>query len=347
MSLLFFDGFDDYVAAGASPDTAMLASGYARSGGSLASDNTPNGLGRSLRKRTSSQPTIVPAGQDVTQLFTGFHFISPDALVEVIANFYSENLLGTFRPQVTIIVNGQRGITVTNQLRTIVYGASDPALVSPGVFYFVEVKVDHVAGSVTVRLNNEVVVVAVLTLPFGTTNCVELPQVIDSRAGGDKFYDNLYILDGETGIAPYNDFLSEAYVFTAAPDADTGPNAFDIVGLGTDNFAVVDDGFVNDGDYLTTTTDGAQDWWSVANVPADTLEVFAVGIVHRTRKGAGPAQYRSLARIGATEVANATRSVSSTFSARMDIMTEKPGGGSWAVADANAFEIGIEAIAPV
>lgn len=347
MSLLFFDGFDDYAATNAAPDDAMLASGYARAGNSRSRSETPNGLGRSLGKRATSQPTVLPLGGEIEQLVVGFHYHAPDGVLDVIANFFSENLLGTYRSQFSVILNGQRGITVTNNIRTLVYGASAPALISPGVWYHIEVKVNHSTNEVIVRLNQETVVVAAFDIPFDATNVLELPATTDARAGGFKAFDNLYVLDCETGVAPFNDFLGETYVFTSGPISDAGPNDFEIVGTADpDNYQAVDDDFVNDGDYLTSIVDGARDWFGTTNVPADTLEVYAVGIVHRTRKGSGPAQYRSLARIGATEVANPIRSVSNTFSARLDIMHEKPGGGAWTVEDANALEIGIEIIEP-
>jgi len=348
MSLLFFDGFDDYGVSGQDIDVPMLTSGYAISGRAFSSDITPNGTGRSLRKINSSGNgefhTFLPVGGDIEELIVGFHTNQPDVNAGIIITFYNENLLGSFREQVRLTMNGQRGLTLN--LGSTVFTASDPAIFFPNVWYYVEVKIDHTNKQIIVRLNGEEVIAADVTLAYGSTNVIRFNGK-DDLSGTSKYYDNLYCIDAAVGGAPFNDFLGESYVFTSRPEADASDNEFTMQGgEGTDHYTTVDDDFITDGDYLYTSTAALQEWFDIVDVPADTLEVYAVGLMTRTRKDNGAASYKALARLGATEATLPTHAISNTFNGILDIMEEKPGGGSWTIADANDLEIGFESVDP-
>lgn len=349
MSLLHFDGFDDYGANNATINTALLASGYSQSNTIRSFDANPIGFGRSMGVYNSSGSgpgtgLYKPMG-DIAKPIVGFHFMVPNETYSTLIQFANGNLLGSVTGDTVIMVNEQRGITVRDAAGNTVFGASDGSLISPGVWYFLEVMADYATDEVTVRLNEDTIIPAA---PIVTArNTVNLFRFTgrDNFNGTFKQFDNLYILDGASGGAPFTDFLGEIAVITCRPDSDATPNEMTVNGSAEpEHYKVVDDDTINDADYLSADTDGLEEWFTVTDLPIDTLSVYAVAAAPRLRKGAGPANYRTMVKVGGAGVpqVNADRASSATFSTVLDIMDERPGGGTWSVADVNDLYIGIE-----
>lgn len=357
MSLIHFDGFDDYrphTSSNVSGDSAMngalLSAGYSNAYFTRAENANPIGQGRSLACINTSGTTSFsglrkPIG-DVAKPIVGFHMLMPnDGTRSRICGFKNGNLLGGVTDDIMLIMNEQRGITLTNTGMSTVYAASEGSIVFPGVWYFLEIMADYATKQCTVRLNEDTIIPAA---PFPSARTtVNLFDFMgrDSFSATAKLYDNLYILDGATGGAPFTDFLGEIAVITSRPDADTVANEMTVNGSAEpEHYKVVDDDFSNDADYLSADTEGLEEWFSVTDLPIDTLAVYAVAAAPRLRKGAGPARYRTMVRIGdsGTPHINDDRSSSAAFSTVLDIMSERPGGGTWTVEDVNDLQIGFE-----
>lgn len=350
MSLIWFDGFDDYTATG-SATSHLLSSGYAIAPSSGTDADTPHGVGRSMRILNTSgnqQFSLYKAlGVGTDDIVMGFHFKPTNASFNSIVRFHNENLLGSIREAGMLIMNAQRGVTWTNHNANVAYAASDANVIFPNVWYFVEVRLNFATGYVTVRLNEEVVLNAnvLASLTHQTVNMFSFPGK-DDFSGAAKLYDNVYVLDASVDDAPFNDFLGEVVCYSLRPMSDAGANDFSIVGsVDPEHYKAVDEEFILDGDYLTTVTAGDIEMFGLTDLPVDTLEVYAVGIAVRSRKEpAGPAQYRAIARLGVDTENLTTRAASATFQTKLEIMQQKPGGGSWSISDANGLEIGTEAM---
>lgn len=283
MSLIWFDGFDDYV-TGSGVASSLLSSGYAIAPNHGVSADTPHGIGRSMRILNSSgneQFTLYKAlGIGTDDVIMGFHFKPTNASFNSIVRFHNENLLGSIREAGMLIMNAQRGLTWTNHGANVVYAASDANVIFPNVWYFVEIRLNFATGYVTVRLNEEVILNAnvLASLAHQTVNMFSFPGK-DDFSGASKLFDNLYVLDASVDDAPFNDFLGEVVCYSLRPMSDAGANDFDIIGsVDPEHFKAVDEEFIMDGDYLTTTTVGDIEMFGLTDLPADTLEVYAVGV---------------------------------------------------------------------
>lgn len=345
MSLIFLDGFDDYAVAGDNLDAPLQSAGYAYAQRTSCSNDTPTGIGRSLRLFNTVPGNCsvdLPTG-DVADLIVGGHVKLPNEPASSIMAFYNEDTLGAIRPQAMVILNAQRGVTICDVAQSIAYAASAPALMYPGVWYYFEVRVNHATGRMTVRLNEDTVIADVV-VPLGSLGSTNIVRLVGADTGQStfKYWDNLYVLDADVGTAPFNDFLGEVAVFTGRAQSDAGPNEMALVGTtGPEHYKGVDDDFYNDGDYLVAATPGLDEWFTMTDMPTDTLQVYAVVIATRIRKGSGPARYQNSARIGASVLTMPDKASSASFTTYIDILNEKPGGGTWSITDANAVQIGI------
>lgn len=353
MSLIWLDGFDDYGNNDANVSTLMKTTGYAATNKLYASTDTPHGLGKSLYTLNTSGNDINhialrrALGGDIEDCIVGLHVKMPDDGLQRILGFEWENGLGSFSTQFMLAMNGQRGITVTNANINVAYAVSEPNVFFPEVWYFLEVRLDIPNNQIVVRVNEDIVINAEFIAPKQQgTNILRLYNK-DSFSSTRKKFDNLYIIDANTGAAPFDNFLGEIVVHTSLPNTDAGANDWDIVGTGTDHFAQVDDPVINDADYLTSETVGDIEFFGVEDVPTDTLQVLAVGIATRMRKEAGGTGYfRTKARVGATVADMPEHNPSSNFTTTLDIMHYKPSGGAWTIEDANDLHIGAEVLAP-
>jgi hypothetical protein len=156
-------------------------------------------------------------------------------------------------------------------------------------------------------------------------------------------FDDLYVCDG-TGSAPANDFLGDCRVEAIFPSGNG--NSSVLVGSdgnSTDNYLLVDEAAPNTTDYVESSTVTDKDTYAYGNLAATTGTVFGVQPVPFAAKtDAGTRSIVSVARVSATEVDSAAKTLSTTYTYYPDVREAKPGGGAWAIGDVNGAEFGVK-----
>lgn len=345
--LLWMDGFDDY------PDADVLTSaGYIDGGGYLSmSVDTPHGLGQALRIGTNTAGGNGSWNRAIgnhQHVIVGAHYKCGEYTNNLIFELQVGDGKGNINTVLTLFGNEKRGVSVLSGGNVLI--ETPPNVLFPNVWYFVEWEVDFLTGKIVVRINDSEIINQVSGFLSGTT------QLCNIVAGGSRswtsqfdrqLWDNLYILDPSTGAAPFDTFLGEIIVFTGRPGADIGPNEWNTEGLAlAGHFDAVNDLVYDDTDYLHIINPDLEEWFSVTNLPIDTLEVLAVGIAPRVSKdgGGGVGRYKALASVNTDIVELPTRSASTNPFTKLEIMETTPSGAAWSIADANNLNVGIRSV---
>lgn len=104
-----------------------------------------------------------------------------------------------------------------------------------------------------------------------------------------------------------------------------------------------------DNDIITAATAGLKSTFVMSDVNAsfNGLAVAGVGVVARVRKGAtGPQNLAGVARIGGTDYDSANVAPASNYTAKRALWETSPAtSGAWTIAEINAAEFGIKAVA--
>jgi hypothetical protein len=354
--LFLLDGFDNIGANDENIADKLISFGYNSTNSLYSSTDTPHGYGSSLygtfRWGYENSQGRRPIGGDCADLIVGFHvkLASQNAGVNLMG-FTKENFLGQYTNTVWLLANGQSGLTLTSDARNVVYATTAANIFERNTWYFVEMRFNFQTGVFTLRLDEDVVIEApICTAAILGLDVINVVRTLgeDSNGGVRTLYDNMYMSNGQGAVAPFDDFLGETVIYTSLPDADTGPNGFDLVTTTgeVEHFKAVDDPVIDDTNYLQTSEINDGEYFSVTNVPADTIEVIAVGVATRMRKlGGADGRFRVKARIGASELTLPSRPITSaTFLTKLEVLPQKPGGGPWSIADANALQVGIETL---
>lgn len=360
--ILLLEGFDDYATANNGTRAGMLSSGYSAAGAQCVSrTNTPHGMGQSLRVPNSygdSDPSCAYAyGGTIADLITGFHFNFVNGIVFSgaalpILGFCREDYLGNYGYTLWLIRNAQSGLTLArsdnngNGYNVAALAYSDANLVFPDTWYFVELRFNFLSSTFEVWLDEDLVISASTGgFPISAINMFRTTGP-SGNVNPELLLDNMYALNGQGASAPFNAPLGEIIVFTSNPDGDADPNEMTMHGTTeTDHYQLVDDAAIDDSNYLTTETED-EEYFTIQNLPADTIELLAAGIAARLRKDAGsPARFRMKARIGASETVGGNKTISATFQTKYEWLAEKPGGGAWEISDGNSLEVGVETVA--
>lgn len=220
-------------------------------------------------------------------------------------------------------------------------------------WYYIEFKatIHNSTGAAEIKLDgaSEVSVSGTDTQATGNATA---DQVVVGHFGGSGFngalyIDDFYICDG-TGSAPTNDYLGDIRVQALFPSGNG--NTSNLVGSdgnSTDNYLLVDETPPNDDtDYVESSTVGDKDTYAFGNLTPTTGTVYGVQVVPRARKtDAGTRKIASIARLSATEVDSADKTLSTTYVYLPDVREAKPGGGTWSISDVNSAEFGAKVTA--
>lgn len=349
MTLIWMDGFDDY-GTGANIAGTLTSGGYASANTIGVTTDTPTGTGYAITTKDDSANSVSQValrralGGNYEDVIAGFHIKVDNRSTYRLMAFEFEDGLGNFTTQAQLLMNGQGGITLTNSSSSVAYAVSEPNVFLPNVWYFMEVRLDIPNNLLIVRINEEVVMATEHIAPKLYTNIFRLFGK-DYSTYSYRRFDNLYLIDADSGLAPFNDFLGEVAVGTGKPVADAAPNDFTVTGTGPGHYGQVDDPTLNDADYLSSETVGQQELFEMEDVPIDTLEVLAVGLVYRVRKEAGGSGFiRGIAQVGEDTLLLPDRNPTSVFANQLEIMERQPNGGAWTIAAADDLKLGVEII---
>lgn len=160
--------------------------------------------------------------------------------------------------------------------------------------------------------------------------------------------DDIYMLDSvDSGVGgmPNNTFLGDVKVSALFPNGNGNSSLM----LGSDgnsvnNYLLVDETSPNgDTDYVESATVSNKDTYAYTDLTTTTGSIYGVQILPYVRKtDAGTRKIASIARLSATEVDSADRTLNSGYAYFPDVRETKPGGGQWAIADVNSAEFGVK-----
>ena len=168
--------------------------------------------------------------------------------------------------------------------------------------------------------------------------------------GYSSAQDDMYVLNetdatATTGRAD-NAFLGDVKVETVQPNGNGATSQWvGSDGNSTDNYLLVDENPANTTDYTGSAINGDRDLWTIGDIPATALSVYAVlPAVYAAKSDAGAASLKILHRDNAgTVTAGSAQTLSTTWGWYLGgVITAKPSGGAWTVAEVNALQIGVE-----
>lgn len=227
-------------------------------------------------------------------------------------------------------------------------GGTGTAVLSAGVWYYVEAKVfvHDTTGTFDVKLNGaSELALTGLDTRNGATTTIDTIR-IGNTGTATASYDDLYILD-TSGSAPTNDFLGDCRVEAIFP---TGAgNYAQWTPLSSTNVSNVDE-TTPDGDttYNSSSTANQIDSFAYGNLTPSSATVYGLQYALYARKDdAGTRTIAPLARISSTDYASATtHNLSTSYAYYLQIKEQSPASSSaWTVSEINGAEFGYKEIA--
>lgn len=228
--------------------------------------------------------------------------------------------------------------------------SSDPNVVLPGLWYWIETKVfvDDTVGTVEIRVNGTTRINFVGDTRSGVTS-VLLDQIFIgcAVAGGRNAnfrVDDVVMLNG-AGSAPNNNFIGDSRVHNLLP---TGNGNYSQLlgsdGNSTDNYLLVDENPPNTSDYVGSGTSGQKDSYPVTDLPAAAVLVRGVAQrAYAASSDAGPRAARNFVRIAGADYTNPDYNLGANYLLYSDISQVSPAtAAAWTVAEVNAAEFGFE-----
>lgn len=328
MALLFMDGFD----------TADYATKWIYPGGNLASSTTTRfGTGRSIAfGGASTSGTLQKSFTAVSQIFAGIavsstsygngHFLrlfgDSGATQHLGLQFVNATTLGLFRGSTQIAT-----ATVPNM--------------AGGAWLYVEIMgtLSDTVGTCKVRVDGtEVINFSGDTKNAGTNSTIDA-VILGSWTG--HTVDDFYICDSSGG-APYNTFLGDVRVVTLSPTA-AGSSTQLTPDTGS-NYARVNEIPYSASNYVSGSTPGLRDTYTIGDLPAGVATVHAVQhniIAKRTSTGA--IAVKPAIKSGASVYYGTTTSMTTSDVTISDLRITDPNtAAAWTVSGVNALESGLE-----
>ncbi len=299
---------------------------------------TRYGAGKSLAHNSDNAGSFRKSiGATYATLIMGFGFLTTnhsastqfvqlaDGSANVIAGVRLNT--GTFR------------IEIVNSGGTVI--ATGTTAINNSAWYYIEllIAVNGASGSCALHVNG-VQEVAPTTSNFGTSNIGTVIMNTLNVAGGDSFWDDIYMVDNST-------FLGDVRVETIWPDGDGASSAW-TPSTGTSHSALVDETTPNgDTDYVSSSNPGDVDLYTFGNLSSTVAIIHAVQKTLTFRKeDSAVRQIRAVTRQGSTNYdGTVVGTASTTYAMVSEIDNLDPTGASWTVANVNADQWGVKVVA--
>ncbi len=342
MSIVFIDGFENYGPNGTSGQTLedrMQQHWDNANVTSQASDTTIQdgraGMGKSLFWGTQNHwfTKFVPPSQTY---FIGFNYFVPSKLTEggqIIETFAS----GLYQFRLAAWNDG----TLKVYRYTTVVGSTLPNVLRPNTWNHIELRLFCAnVGSYEIRVNDiNVLSDPSVDLQNGAYNLIDTIQFPAGYGGGQ--IGDIYLATGAGG----QDFMGALKAETIRPDADTAQVDW-TPSTGSDHYALVDEVYPDDSDYVSSSTPGDKDLYDFGNLTAIQSGVKAVQISTLAMVSqATPKDLIPVVKSNTTEQDGATHRVSGLTSKQyFDIWEQDPDTAvDWTTTGVNAIQAGVKA----
>lgn len=345
MALRFCDSFDHYVTADLnSKYTTVTGAGVISAG---------NGRNSTAGFRTSNHNNALTKTIDAQATWIVGFAMRINALPSSTQGALMTLMDGAI-VHVTLQINPSGLLEVRRGTNAGTLLATGSTVLATNTFYYIEMKItiSDAAGAVVIHINS---VAETLTFVSGTATTQDTRNAGNASANIIAFpngasslstnvdYDDLYVCDSTGGTN--NDFLGDVRVEALFPNGDG--NSSQLVGSdgnSVNNSLLVDETAPNsDTDYVESSTVSDKDTYAYSNMTPTAGTVAGVQVLPFAKKtDAGARSIVSVARLSATEVDSAAKTLNTTYGYLPDVRETKPGGGAWAVSDVNSAEFGVK-----
>jgi hypothetical protein len=303
MSLLFFDGFDGYDAAG---DMTSYGSWNASPGAGIYTlVRTGTGKSVGLGSANSAIRYVFTTDQAGKTIFCGIAFrrdgnVSGITTVHPLFSLYS-TASGEGSPQILVSVNGSNQIEIIRGSTVLATGAT---VLADATWYYIESKflVANSGGTVQVKINQAVEV----TYASGDTQEQATDSVLQIGVGCQASYsipcylDDFYALNSDGTVN--NTYLGEQRCEIITPTSDS--SVAWTRNTGATNFSAVDDAIGapdDDTTYVSSSTSAQKDEYGLSDLTVIST-VAGVKLVTRAEKDdANPLSLKTGVKSGATD----------------------------------------------
>jgi hypothetical protein len=338
MALLWIDGFDTYANSGSSIDSLMTSEGYQFSGGVSVTNQTASGQGMAIStglRLGGLQWVTTPQ----SQIITGFRFKYTQGAAGQLLFFIDS----ATQQGVTVGFTANGNITAAQGATT--YGPTIGTIISstgnntvyPNTWYYLECSVIPATGFFEIKLNGTTLITGTnASFVFGYIDRL-IFTTAQNNSSLSIFIDDWYVLNTSGGLSGS---LGDHVVVTQQPAADASPNAQAQTGGGTGHFTTQDT-VINDNNYLTATSSGQEELYSLSTLSSSVVGVTAAQL-HVRAKADSAGWHEELIAVGpASGTTTATNALTTSF-ASSDLIMENGPDGSWTVSQANGLKIGFQ-----
>lgn len=235
------------------------------------------------------------------------------------------------------------GAILVNRSATLI-GQSAPGVITPGVFYSIQVKVviHDTLGSVEVRLNGSdtpVVNLANVDTRNGTTSTANNVRLGSGVGGSSTAYDDFVIWDSTGTIN--NSWLGDVRVDSYLPTADGDASAM-TPSSGTEHWSLVDEVPASGTDYVESDVVGATDLFQLSDMLHTPTTIHAVlPVAQMLKSDTGTREAATVLKSGATTNVGANVALATTSAKYWRVLELDPNGSvPWTKAAINAMQAG-------
>jgi hypothetical protein len=319
MALRFIEGFDD---------GQLGAKGWSSFGGNYFAFNDTGRFGGTAIRTDSIHNAMYAFGSPLSgTIFLGIA-IKP-------ASNVSQTIIFSFGiARIRMEAGGRLSLIQSNNNALIATSASE-VWQGPGIWRYIELKMNTATGQAEVRSDEVTVVNGVLPVSASVSS------IIIHEQGNSSTVDDIYILD-DTGSVN-NTFLGDVRVQTLLPMAD-GTHADMTPSTGSSHFALVDEPAPNTTDFVSSSIVGAMDTYQFQGLSPNTASVYGLEVANYSHKDAtGPAGLANVVRVGSTDYVSGSVQLSASWAVSRNLMEQNPATGSvWAPSDVNSAEFGVK-----
>lgn len=333
------DGFDDGLTATKWTTFTGSVGGTGRTG-SRAQFANNSSLGRKAVATADEHATMI--------LGCAFKALNSGTTCVDLISFFSDSAGTT---HISIHQNPVNGLIIARNTwgQATVLGTTDPDVLIPNVFVYLEVKVvlHDTTGSVVIKVDGATVMnlTNIDTKNAGTKAVLEGVAFSTIQTGVLFDVDDVYLCNGAGSVN--NTFLGDCSVLTRFPDGNgnysQGTN--NITSDSVNNYSHVEEQPPSTADYVAFDVTGEKDSYTFQNIPAGT--VYGVQqAMYAAKSDAGARTMRNIQRIAGTDYAGVDHplGVTPAFAAKLDMLQVSPATGVlWTATEINAAEFGTEA----